>query len=397
MLATDMVAEPPKIPTKTGLNEKTCEELRKMCKKHSLETGGVKSALVTRLLKHKDVKLKASAAVQKDVVKPKSEKSGEQSQTPKLRAPSVLPSDPTPEQFSTWKREYAYWRKTMEGHHADSALTQCLLTALPDTAKKVLFTELDVDSVSLTSVLEILQAEFGDDEFLEKRDALSHYRKCQRTASEGLTEFLKRHRHSRQAAMLAGVLVANSATDTWDLLDACQLSSTQRANVTAQLQVRLDMMPESDEFAECQKLLVNLARAFGKELGDKAKSSTALFSLDGGKGGGGGGDQSLAGAGWQKFGGNWKRPGKGSKGGGKGKSKGAGKSSGKSWGKNWNAGKDWSAGKSAGKGFGKGGKDYKNKDWVCPSCEARCWGSKDKCFKCGTEKPAASVPASTGK
>ena len=214
-----MVAELTKIPGKATLEGKTCEQLRSLCKKHGLESGGVKDALVTRLVKARKA---ARNGVSKTIEKPKSESA---EATPKLRPPSALPAEPNAQQWRTWKQELAFWKKTMKTH-GEEAMLQCLLTALPESAKRVLFSQLEVESMSIATLLGVLQREYGQDEVLEARDALREYRECKRVASESLVDFLKRHRHVRQSAMLAGVLVANPATDTWDMLDACNLSST---------------------------------------------------------------------------------------------------------------------------------------------------------------------------
>lgn len=270
----------------------------------------------------------------------------------------------------------------MRTGHSGVALLQCLLTALPESAKRVVFGELATDALSCDSVLACLQREYGGDAVLEQREALHTYRKCVRVSTESLGEFLKRHRHARQVATLAGVLVPNAATDTWDLLEACSLSATQRSNFIGQLQMRTALQPDTSELDHAIQLLTNLARAFGTE---QSQPSTALLAAStpglalesahshvAGKGGKG----ELKG-GWPK--GGWKKSAKGGwkKKGGKGQ--GAGGAGGK------------------GKGQGAGGKSKgdqgsaKKKDWTCPACQASCWGSKDKCFKCGANKPERAV------
>ena len=357
-----------KIPGKAALEDKTCEELRKLCDKHGLATGGVKDKLVSRLVKAR--RNTSSKDVKKSAEKPASEAAGDEK--PKLRPPSALASEPNAEQWRTWKREYSFWKRTMFGWHSEFAMLQCLLTALPDSAKKVVFTQLDMEAMTLETLIDVLQMEYGEDEFLEQRDALKEYRSCKRASSEGLGDFLKRFRHVRQAAILAGVLVANAATDTWDLLDSCSLSSTQRSNITSQMQALALVQPNVSEYDHCQKLLLNLARAFGSE----KPQDTALFSAEEGHGKGG-----EPGGGHWKAAKTWKVQGNGKKGKGKGKGK-------DSW-KGENKGKGFGKGKDTGKGSGKG----KKVDWLCPKCKARCWGSKDACFKCGEKKPADAQPA----
>lgn len=44
--------------------------------------------------------------------------------------------------------------------------------------------------------------------------------------------------------------------------------------------------------------------------------------------------------------------------------------------------------KRTGKGGGKGGND-----WNCPKCAVIVFGSKNACFKCGTERPSGALPA----
>lgn len=367
-----MVAEHTKIPGATSLREKTCDQLRSLCKKHGLETGGVKDVLVSRLVKAR--KAARSGGVSKVIEKTKRET---EEAAPKLRPPSALPAEPNAQQWRTWKQELAFWRRTMKGSHSEEAMLQCLLTALPECAKRVLFSQLEVESMSLQALLQVLQREYGQDEVLEARDALREYRDCKRVASESLVDFLKRFRHVRQAAMLAGVLVANSATDTWDLLDACNLSSTQRANVTSQLQVRMELQPEVPEFDQCERLLLNLARALGSEpQGGTKQQEVALFGAEArGKGEEPSGGHWKSGLKWKTHGG--KKGKKGKKGSGKG-----------SWGKN----KDKDSGKN--KDTGKNKDSWEKKvDWLCPKCGARCWGSKDSCFKCGQQKPADATPA----
>lgn len=267
----------------------------------------------------------------------------------------------------------------MADWHGGAALLQCLLTALPESPKSVVFGELETSELELESVLECLQREYGGDAVLEQRDTLSAYRKCVRVSSEGLGEFLKRYRHARQAAILATVLVPNASTDTWDLLEACNLSSTQKGNILSQLQVRLSLQPEITEYDHVHQLLTNLARAFGPAQGQAsallaaptpvsavASAPTPTFE---GKGKG-----SWQKGGWQKMKqGGWKKPGQ------KGSAKGGGKGDSKSKG---------------GKGKGGGGKNGEKggwkKDWRC-ECGAWCWGSKDVCFKCGKAKPEQAV------
>ena len=334
----------------------------------------------------------------------------------KLRPPSTLNDSPSESQFKTWKLEMNYWRATMSTDHTDNAMLQCLLTALPDSAKRIIFGELETQNMSMSSVLSCLAREYGGDAILEKRDALHNYRTCKRVASESLNEFLKRFRHARQTAMLADVLVANAGTDTWDLLDACTLNATQRGNFLNQLQLRMSLDTSVSEYEHSLALLTNMSRAFGSD--QTTTGTNALFSAsDGGgaslgQGGGGGGQRSSeqkgAKGGWKKSPtGGWKKQpakgggkggGKGSKGGGKG-GKGAGKG-GKGAGKGGKGGdgchncgaKDHWARECPVKGEGpRAGRAAQRKpDWKC-SCGASCWGSKTHCFKCGKAASGAAV------
>ena len=45
---------------------------------------------------------------------------------------------------------------------------------------------------------------------------------------------------------------------------------------------------------------------------------------------------------------------------------------------------------SWGQGGGGGGSAVKPGDWTCPSCKVNVFASRDKCFKCGADRPAGA-------
>ena len=174
---SDMVAEPPRIPARAELEDKTCDELRKLLRKHGLETGGVKDALVKRLIKARKER-KAAGVQNKEIEKKKTDEAA-----PKLRPPSALSSEPNAQQWRTWKQELAFWRRTMKGSHSEEAMrfpcecyacrapgeTRMCITSIPHF-REIIIMAFSCDKVSRACAMQPSQSRASPDAQLHVSD-----------------------------------------------------------------------------------------------------------------------------------------------------------------------------------------------------------------------------------
>ncbi len=185
----------------------------------------------------------------------------------KLVAPSKLAEPVTTAMFRTWMREYKQWLALYSGVYSDAALLQSALLALGTETKEAVFAEVPAGTLTLASVQETLHRLYAGDELLEQRKALADVRALRRGKSS-LHDFLRQWKHVRATAQVAGVLPSSEAeSDAWDMLEASELTNSQRGSILAELQTRRDLCAVSPGMTfsasdTMYNLLRNLALAF---------------------------------------------------------------------------------------------------------------------------------------
>ena len=290
-------------------------------------------------------------------------------------------AEPTPGQFKVWKREVNAWQRMMkEDAHGANAMFQAFMRVLPSGVKQQCYGEIDDEFMSIESVMQVLERDFGGVEEVDESALLTEYRALSRGAKETLGEFLKRWRRVRTKALTQGA-IEKSRADVNDFLRACALNAQQHG------QILMDLKREEpkDRLEFVLGRVEVLVKMFG--LRDQKEPEVAFVADDGGKPKGGGkGDQKP----W------WKQPAKGGKPGGKGKgAKGKGKGVWKEIQKQpWKgaAKQDWKKDDTKGKPKGKkgGGKGEAAKgDWTCEKCQYLVFGRMGAgfCPQCGAARP----------
>jgi len=212
----------------------------------------------------------------------------------KLVKPSDLGEKPSESTYTTWRREVDEW-VSLHSEKSTKAVLQCLLTALTQSTKSMIFSEIEKGKLTLDKLLVALDQEYSRDHLLHGRVILAEYRTCKRGAMS-LRAFLKVWRHTRAAAILAGVLRPDPAGDGWDLLEACGLSNTQRGNVLdaisresrlhALMSARHDVPEDAvNAYDSMYATLDVMARAFETSSSAAAGDSQEAAALWGEKGG----------------------------------------------------------------------------------------------------------------
>ena len=306
----------------------------------------------------------------------------------KLVPPSRLDEPVDKAAFRVWRLEVATWLNMYSGMYSGPALLQCMLTVLGTKTKAAAFDQVAVGALTLEALLAKLDRSHGGNATLRERCSLKAYRACKRGAAVSLIDFLVTHEEMRTSAIVQGVLQPGPQ-DSWDLLDACMLSGTQRCGVldgiarerrtleALALEVHGMVIPSAPTtYRQMYESLEVLGYALahgdgeGKTTATKEAGHEALFSAKGKKGDRKGRKGAEKGAKQAKFEGECFTCGKfghrsvdcfknkGAQKGPKGKGKGKGKSE---------------------------GKGEKKKDWTCPKCSAHVFGSREKCFKSGCD------------
>jgi hypothetical protein len=307
------------------------------------------------------------------------EKSTSGQQPHKLIPPSKLSEPVSSSSYKVWVREYSQWKALYVGTYSEAALLQSALLALSTVTKEAVFAECPAGTLTLSRVEQALEDMHAGDVLLDQRRALSDVRALRR-GRDSLSDFLRKWKHVRATARVAGVLPSGSCdSDAWDLLECAELTNSQKGSLLAEMQTRRDLLEATQgtpfDATECMlKLLRNLALAFeaseqqreAKKVTTRQDEKMALYAsapadLKGAKGD------------WP----HWAFP--------KGATKGKGKSAkvecwtcGKSghmspecWHKSGSKGKSGAKGAKKGKSGAKGGKKGKGKD------------EGPKCWKCG--------------
>ncbi len=321
----------------------------------------------------------------------------------KLVPPSKLVEPIDAASYRCWSREFAQWKKLYSDVYSEAALLQNVLLCLQSETKSRVFAETPAGELTLSGVEKHLEKQYAGDSLLESRQALAKVRALKR-GKMSLREFLVHWEHVRATASVHGVLPKQAGdADAWDLLDASDLTNSQKGSILAEMQTRRDLSAMSGkEFNPCEcvfTLLRNLSMAFeasagGEQRSEKGKSRQAAMlaqyasapeDLEAARTGA----EVEHWAFWGK---------KGAKGKGKGK-KGKGKQDKTTMtcykcGKVGHIGTNcWTAlwsqkgqkGQKGSKGDSKGGAKGAQ-DWKC-QCGASVWAAKDKCYKCGTARP----------
>ena len=290
-----------------------------------------------------------------------------QAERTRLAPPSTLFGEPTHAIFLTWQKEVLLWTKT-HAAHSQGALVSSLLTAVNETMKGEVFAcHGEEAEMTVESVMAVLSERYGGDVLEARRVLLGRFRGCKRE-KQPLSVWLPNWTSLRAQCVQQGLLSSLdsvSESECWDLLDAAQLTASQRAAIMHELSTRESLRTEMNlppmtspaRMKRTLELLRELALSFvlggesqgkGKGRGpdsaalvadgmprnlaarnQKGKGQKGKGSRKGAKGGGAKAGKGAKGKGAKtgKGDADWWNPHPGRKGDGKGKKKGSGSGS----------------------------------------------------------------------
>ena len=298
--------------------------------------------------------------------------------------------------WSSWKERFDDWvYNAQQRHFVDAELYAKLRESFPDTVTSLFYKiRPNPDERTLDRLVEFLKDRYAGWEQIDKREEVSAFRACTR-GNRDLKVFRIEWESLREGCIAKNLIDRIEKDSHWQLLRAANLNAEQTNTVMKAFDLANTDDPETlvrialEEFGRMERTWEFLKE---RKRNDNGTRNTALFAPV---------KKNI-----QKKG---KGAGKGARKDGKGKGKGKG-STGNSitekkdcrFGmkcnradchfrhpKGWVAGKGNQGNPPAGgkpKGKGKGGK---HKDWKCPTpdCGVLVFGSKDKCFKCGAQRP----------
>ena len=211
----------------------------------------------------------------------------------RLVPPSSLPSEPDRGVFRTWNKEVQLWLKT-HASHSDDELVTMLMISLSTTEKSDVFAcHSEAKPLTPTSLLTVLVERYGGDELEQRRQKLAEFRGCWRN-KRPLATWLPLWTALRSQCVQLGLIPDLDQVDEsacWDLLEAAELSASQRAAIMHELSSRDDMRAElsmpahnsASRHKRIRELLRELALSFtmgegkGQQQG-KQSEQAALFT-----------------------------------------------------------------------------------------------------------------------
>ena len=300
--------------------------------------------------------------------------------------------------WSSWKERFDDWvYNAQQRHFVDAELYAKLRESFPDTVTSLFYKiRPNPDERTLDRLVEFLKDRYAGWEQIDKREEVAAFRSCTR-GNRDLKVFRIEWESLREGCIAKNLIDRVEKDSHWQLLRAANLNSEQTTTVMKAFDLANTDDPEIlvrialEEFGRMERTWEFLKER--KNRNDNGNRNAALFAPV---------KKNI-----QKKG---KGAGKGARKDGKGKGKGKGSKGNTTtetkdcrFGmkctradchfkhpKGWVAGKGNQANPPNGgkpKGKGKGGK---HKDWKCPTpdCGVLVFGSKDKCFKCGAQRPA---------
>jgi len=199
----------------------------------------------------------------------------------KVDAPSRLVSEPSTAAFRLWQKEVKMWQ-TCNARVDETVLVSRLLTCLADGEKELVLSVTFGANVTCDELLKRLQDRYGGSLEVERQSAIENFRTTVR-GSRSLQTFLSVWQTARAQAVEHGVVPEQaSEQDVWDLLKAAQISTTERAQVLRELELRQDFAGElagPEKFNVVKKTLKSLALSFEMENGGKKKEEKSVAVL----------------------------------------------------------------------------------------------------------------------
>ena len=212
-----------------------------------------------------------------------SQNSGEKhghAQSTKVDAPSRLASEPSTAAFRLWQKEVQMWQ-VCNAQCQETVLVSRLLTCLGDVEKELVLSR-KFENVTCDELLRRLQDRYGGSVEVERQGAIEEFRTTVR-GSKSLQSFLSVWQTARAKAVEHGVIPEQaSEQDVWDLLKAAQISTTERAQVLRELELRKDLGGElagPEKFNVVKKTLKTMALSFELESGGKKKEEKSVAVL----------------------------------------------------------------------------------------------------------------------
>jgi len=199
----------------------------------------------------------------------------------KVDAPSRLVSEPSTAAFRLWQKEVKMWQMC-NARVDETVLVSRLLTCLADGEKELVLSVTFGANVTCDELLKRLQDRYGGSLEVERQSAIENFRTTVR-GSRSLQTFLSVWQTARAQAVEHGVVPEQaSEQDVWDLLKAAQISTTERAQVLRELELRQDFAGElagPEKFNVVKKTLKSLALSFEMENGGKKKEEKSVAVL----------------------------------------------------------------------------------------------------------------------
>jgi len=199
----------------------------------------------------------------------------------KVDPPSKLCSDPNTSAFRLWRKEVDLWLKCHKTVQQE-ALVSRLLTCLADSEKELVLSVTFGENVTCDELLKRLQDRYGGSAEVERQGAIKEFRTLAR-GSKSLQSFISVWETTRAKAVELGVIPElASEQDVWDLLEAAQVSTAERAQVLRELELRKDLAGElegPEKYNVVKKTLKTMALSFELESGGKKKEEKSVAVL----------------------------------------------------------------------------------------------------------------------